>query len=175
MYATSLFSFLVFYLRANTLWKSKGSSFTTAKNNDPRFYLFPVSGIECPVCTNVNGSGASKCDSGKVPKVTCPDGLDHCITLKGKMTVLTSTQDFEQKNCSNNASCDSASDYNGKNVTAKNLKSLNSSCAAASYKWRLVRERAVKSNKQILICIYNAESDRKCWNSVSMHVNDQKR
>ena len=77
-----------------------------------------MSGIECPVCTNVNGSGASKCDSGKVPKVTCPDGLDHCITLKGKMTVLTSTQDFEQKNCSNNASCDSASDYNGKNVNS---------------------------------------------------------
>ena len=121
MYATSLFSFLVFYLRANTLWKSKGSSFTTAKNNDLWFYLFPVSGIECPVCTNVNGSGASKCDSGKVPTVTCPDGLDHCITLKGKMTVLKLTQDFEQKNCSNNASCDSASDYNGKNVTAKNF------------------------------------------------------
>ena len=91
------------------------------KNNDLWFYLFPVSGIECPVCTNVPGSGASKCDSGKVPKVTCPDGLDQCITLKGKMTVLTSTQDFEQKNCSNNASCDSASDYNGKNVTAKNF------------------------------------------------------
>ena len=37
------------------------------------------------------------------------------------MTVLESTQDFEQKNCSDNASCDSASDYNGKNVTAKNF------------------------------------------------------
>ena len=59
--------------------------------------------------------------ANKVPKVTCPDGLDHCITLKGKMTVLESTQDFEQKNCSDNASCDSASDYNGKNVTAKNF------------------------------------------------------
>ena len=56
------------------------------------------------MCTNVPGSGAGKCDSGKVPKVTCPDGLDQCITLKGKMTVLESTQDFEQKNCSDNAS-----------------------------------------------------------------------
>ena len=37
------------------------------------------------------------------------------------MMVLESTQDFEQKNCSDNASCDSASDYNGKNVTAKNF------------------------------------------------------
>ena len=37
------------------------------------------------------------------------------------MTVRTLTQDFEQKNCSNNVLCDSASDYNGKNVTAKNF------------------------------------------------------
>ncbi|CAH3156261.1 unnamed protein product, partial [Porites lobata] len=86
-----------------------------------------VSGIECPVCTNVNGSGASKCDSGKVPKVTCPDGLDQCITLKGKMTVLESTQDFEQKNCSDNASCDSASDYNGCKVL--NMTGSLTSCS----------------------------------------------
>ena len=91
------------------------------KNNDPRFYLFPVSGIECPVCTNVPGLRAGKCDSGKVPNVTCPDGLDQCISLKGKMTLFTLTLDIELKNCSNNLLCDSASDYNGKNVTAKNL------------------------------------------------------
>ena len=73
------------------------------------------------MCTNVPGLRAGKCDSGKVPNVTCPDGLDQCMSLKGKMTVLTLTLDMELKNCSNNLLCDSASDYNGKNVTAKNL------------------------------------------------------
>ncbi|KAM7430821.1 hypothetical protein ABFA07_018513 [Porites harrisoni] len=71
-----------------------------------------VSGIECPVCTNVPGLRAGKCDSGKVPSVTCPDGLDQCMSLKGKMTLLTLTLDIELKNCSNNLLCDSASDYN---------------------------------------------------------------
>ena len=78
-------------------------------------FSFPVSGIECPVCTNVPGIGAGKCDSGKVPKVTCPDGWNQCMSLKGKMTVLGITQSIELKNCSNNIWCDSASDYNGKN------------------------------------------------------------
>ena len=73
------------------------------------------------MCTNVPGLGAGKCDSGKVPKVTCADGLDQCMSLKGKMTVLTLTQHIELKNCSSNVLCDSASDYNGKNVTTKNL------------------------------------------------------
>ena len=85
------------------------------ENNDPRFYLFPVSGIECPMCTNVPGLGAGKCDSGKVPKVTCPDGLNQCMSLKGKMTVLGFTQSIELKNCSNNVLCHPASDFNGKN------------------------------------------------------------
>ncbi|KAM7430822.1 hypothetical protein ABFA07_018514 [Porites harrisoni] len=76
-------------------------------------FSFPVSGIECPVCTNVPGIGAGKCDSGKVPKVTCPDGWNQCMSLKGKMTVLGITQSIELKNCSNNIWCDSASDYNG--------------------------------------------------------------
>ena len=89
------------------------------------------------MCTNVPGSGASKCDSGKVPKVTCPNGLDQCITLKGKMTVLESTQDFEQKNCSDNASCDSASDYNGKNVTAKNFNPPHTPSPPAPLRGRL--------------------------------------
>ena len=78
-------------------------------------FLFPVSSIECPVCTNVPGLGAGKCDTGKVPKVTCPDGWNQCMSLKGKMTVLGFTQGIELKNCSNNIWCDSASDYNGKN------------------------------------------------------------
>ena len=44
------------------------------------------------------------------------------MSLKGTYeTVLTLTQNIELKNCSNNVLCDSASDYNGKNVTAKNL------------------------------------------------------
>ena len=78
-------------------------------------FLFPVSGIECPVCTSVPGLGAGKCNGGKVPKVTCPNGLDRCMSLKGKMTVLGFTQNIELKNCSNNLLCDSASDYNGTN------------------------------------------------------------
>ena len=78
-------------------------------------FLIPVCGIECPVCTNVPELGAGKCDSGKVPKVTCPDGWNQCMSLKGKMTVLGITQGIELKNCSNNIWCDSASDYNGKN------------------------------------------------------------
>ena len=91
------------------------------KNNDPRFYLFPVSGIECPVCTNVPGLGAGSCDSGKVANVTCPDGLNQCMTLKGKMMGPVYTQDIKLKNCSSKVLCDSASDYNGKNITATNL------------------------------------------------------
>ena len=67
------------------------------------------------MCTNVPGLGAGKCDSGKVPKVTCPDGWNQCMSLKGKMTVLGITQSIELKNCSNNVLCDSASDFNGKN------------------------------------------------------------
>ena len=78
-------------------------------------FLIPVSGIECPVCTNVPGLGGTKCDSGKVPKVTCPNGWNQCMSLKGKMTILGTTQNIELKNCSNNIWCDSASDYNGKN------------------------------------------------------------
>ena len=74
-----------------------------------------MSGIECPVCTNVPGLGAGNCDSGKVPKVTCADGLNQCMSLKGKMTVLSFTQSIELKNCSNNVLCGTASDYNGKN------------------------------------------------------------
>ena len=79
------------------------------------FYLFPVSGIVFPVCTNVPGLGAGKCDSGKVSKVNCSGGLDQCMSLKGKMTVLGFTHSIELKNCSNNVLCDSASDYNGTN------------------------------------------------------------
>ena len=67
------------------------------------------------MCNNVPGVGAGKCDSGKVPTVNCSDGLDQCMSLKGKMTVLTLTLDIELKNCSNNVVCDSASDYNGTN------------------------------------------------------------
>ena len=78
-------------------------------------FLILVSGIECPVCTNVPGLGAGKCDSGKVPKITCPDGLNQCMSLKGKLTVLGFTQSIDLKNCSNNVLCDSASDFNGKN------------------------------------------------------------
>ena len=78
------------------------------------FFLFPVSGIECPMCTNVPGLGAGKCNGGKVPKVTCTDGLNRCMSLKGKMTFPDFTQ-IELKNCSNNVLCDSASDFNGKN------------------------------------------------------------
>ena len=74
-----------------------------------------MSGIECPMCTNVPGLEAGKGDSGKVPKVNCSDGLDLCMSLKGKMTVLGFTQSIELKNCSNNVLCDSASDYNGTN------------------------------------------------------------
>ena len=65
------------------------------------------------MCNNVPGLGAGKCDSGKVPTVNCSDGLDLCMSLKGKMTVLGFTQSIELKNCSNNVLCDSASDYNG--------------------------------------------------------------
>ena len=79
------------------------------------FFLFPVSGIECPMCTNVPGLGAGKCDSGKVPTVNCSDGLDQCMSLKGKMMFPGFTQSIELKNCSNNVLCDSASDFNGKN------------------------------------------------------------
>ena len=85
------------------------------KNNDPWFYLFPVSGIECPMCTNVPGLGAGKCDSGKVPTVNCSDELDQCMSLKGKMGFPGFTQSIELKNCSNNVLCDSASDHNGTN------------------------------------------------------------
>ena len=67
------------------------------------------------MCTNVPGLGAGKCDSGKVPKVICSDGLDQCMSLKGKVTVPGFTQSIELKNCSNNVLCDSASDYNGTN------------------------------------------------------------
>ena len=67
------------------------------------------------MCTNVPGLGVGKCDSGKVPKVTCPDGLNQCMSLKGKMAVLGFTKNIELKNCSNNVLCDLASDYNGKN------------------------------------------------------------
>ena len=66
------------------------------------------------MCTNVPELGA-ECDSGKVPKVTCTDGLNQCMSLKGKMTVLGFTQSIELKNCSNNVLCDPASDFNGKN------------------------------------------------------------
>ena len=67
------------------------------------------------MCTNVPGLGAGKCDSGKVPKVNCSDGLDLCMSLKGKMMFPGFTQSIELKNCSNNVLCDSASDYNGTN------------------------------------------------------------
>ena len=67
------------------------------------------------MCTNVPGLGGGKCDSGKVPKVTCSDGLDQCLSLKGIMTVSNFTQSIELKNCSNNVLCNSASDYNGTN------------------------------------------------------------
>ena len=67
------------------------------------------------MCTSVPGLGAGKCNGGKVPKVTCPNGLDRCMSLKGKMTILGFTQNIELKNCSNNVLCDSASDYNGRN------------------------------------------------------------
>ena len=67
------------------------------------------------MCTNVPGLGAGKCDSGKVPKVNCSDGLDQCMSLKGKMMFPGFTQSIELKNCSNNVLCDSASDYNGTN------------------------------------------------------------
>ena len=67
------------------------------------------------MCTNVPGLGAGKCDSGKVPTVNCSDGLDLCMSLKGKMTVLGFTQSIELRNCSINVLCDSASDYNGTN------------------------------------------------------------
>ena len=66
------------------------------------------------MCTNVPGLGAGKCNGGKVPKVTCTDGLNRCMSLKGKMTFPDFTQ-IELKNCSNNVLCDSASDFNGKN------------------------------------------------------------
>ena len=94
------------------------------KNTDPRFYLFTVSGIECPVCTNVPGLGAGNCDSSKVANVTCPDGLNQCMSLKGKMMVLGFTQDIKLKNCSTNVLCDSASDFNGKNITARETPML---------------------------------------------------
>ncbi|XP_073229464.1 uncharacterized protein [Porites lutea] len=71
-----------------------------------------VSGIECPVCTNVPGLGAGSCDSGKVANVTCPDGLNQCMSLKGKLMSPDSTRDIKLKNCSNKVLCDSASDYN---------------------------------------------------------------
>ncbi|CAH3117525.1 unnamed protein product, partial [Porites lobata] len=71
-----------------------------------------VSGIECPMCTNVPGLGAGKCDSGKVPTVNCSDELDQCMSLKGKMGFPGFTQSIELKNCSNNVLCDSASDHN---------------------------------------------------------------
>ncbi|CAH3117515.1 unnamed protein product [Porites lobata] len=64
------------------------------------------------MCTNVPGLGAGKCDSGKVPKVNCSDGLDLCMSLKGKMTFPNFTQSIELKNCSNDVLCDSASDFN---------------------------------------------------------------
>ena len=67
------------------------------------------------MCTNIPGLGAGKCDSGKVPTVNCSDGLDQCMSLKGKMAVLGFTQNIELKNCSNNVLCDSSSEYNGKN------------------------------------------------------------
>ena len=73
------------------------------------------------MCTNVPGLGAGKCDSGKVPKVNCSDGLDQCMSLKGKMMFPGFTQSIELKNCSNNVLCDSASNFNGKNITATNL------------------------------------------------------
>ena len=73
------------------------------------------------MCTNVPGLGAGKCDSGKVPTVNCSDGLDQCMSLKGKMMFPGFTQRIELKNCSNNVLCDSASDFNGKNITATNL------------------------------------------------------
>ena len=67
------------------------------------------------MCTNVPGLGAGKCDSGKVPRVNCSDGLDLCMSLKGKMTFPNFTQSIELKNCSNDVLCDSASDFNGTN------------------------------------------------------------
>ena len=67
------------------------------------------------MCTNIPGLGAGNCDSGKVANVTCPDGLNQCMSLKGKMTVLSFTKSIDLKNCSNNVLCDSASDFNGKN------------------------------------------------------------
>ena len=67
------------------------------------------------MCNNVPGLGAGKCDSGKVPTVNCSDGLDQCMSLKGKMMFPGFTQSIELKNCSNNVLCDSASDYNGTN------------------------------------------------------------
>ena len=85
------------------------------KKNDPQFYLIPVSGIECPVCTNVPRLGADECDSGNVPSVTCPDGLNQCMSLKGKVALPSFTQNIELKNCSNNVLCDPASNFNGKN------------------------------------------------------------
>ena len=67
------------------------------------------------MCTNIPGLGAGNCDSGKVPTINCSDGLDQCMSLKGKMAVLGFTQNIELKNCSNNVLCDSSSEYNGKN------------------------------------------------------------
>ena len=76
------------------------------------------------MCTNVLGLGAGNCDSGKVANVTCPDGLNQCMSLKGKMMVPGFTQDIKLKNCSNNVLCDSASDFNGKNITARETPML---------------------------------------------------
>ena len=67
------------------------------------------------MCTNVPGLGAGKCDSGKVPTVNCSDGLDQCMSLKGKMGFPGFTQSIELKNCSNDVLCDSASEHNGTN------------------------------------------------------------
>ena len=83
-----------------------------------------MSGIECPMCTNVPGLGGGKCDSGKVPKVNCSDGLDLCMSLKGKMTFPNFTQSIELKNCSNDVLCDSASDFNGTNSSVRTMRIL---------------------------------------------------
>ena len=67
------------------------------------------------MCANVPGLGASKCDSDEVLRVTCPVGLNQCMSMIGELTVFTLTLDVELKNCSNSDLCDPASDYYGKN------------------------------------------------------------
>lgn len=63
--------------------------------------------LECYTCTNSPGfSGVSTCDSNEVTKRTCTALEDRCMTVTYNLTLLSTSQIIELKNCSSSLACD---------------------------------------------------------------------